>query len=184
MLAMQYAIALPASFDMATIQRRIADRAHLLDGLAGLDFKAWLYALRGDHGADHRYAPFYLWRDAAAMTAFLLGPGFATLAADFGRPPVRTWTPLYTALAPSVRDARFATLDTARVPAAAALDAVAATSRTGAAHDLAAGAVAAVDALDTRDWTLARFRLWPARPAAADRELYAVGHVSIGSPRP
>lgn len=179
MPAMQYAITLPARFDMAAIQRRIADKAHVLDGLPGLGFKAWLYALRGDHGPDNRYAPFYLWRDAAAMTAFLVGPGFATLSDDFGRPPVRTWIPLHVALAPSVQNARFATLATTFVPATTAL---ATASQAHRDDDLAAGALAAVDALDTRDWTLTRFRLWTARPATTEHALYAVGHVSVGSP--
>ena len=92
MRAMHYAITLPAAFDMAVVRRRIADKGPQLDGLPGLGFKAWLYAVRGEHGPENRYVPFYLWHEDAAMNGFLLGPGFAALAADFGRPPVRTWT--------------------------------------------------------------------------------------------
>lgn len=42
----------------------------------------------------NQYAPFYLWATAAGMNDFLLGPGFAGLSNDLGRPAVRHWTGL------------------------------------------------------------------------------------------
>jgi hypothetical protein len=46
MLAMQYSFTFPADYDMAIIERRIAENGHRLDGFPGLLFKAYLYARR------------------------------------------------------------------------------------------------------------------------------------------
>ena len=85
MIAMQYAITLPADYDMAVIRHRIADKGHLLDDFPGLAFKAWLHASRDDRelpSRDNLYAPFYLWHDSEGMDAFLDGAGFAALTRD------------------------------------------------------------------------------------------------------
>ncbi|RQP25366.1 DUF4865 family protein [Piscinibacter terrae] len=182
MRAMQYVVPLPAAFDMDIIRRRVADKGPLMDDLPGLGFKAWLYAVHGEHGAENRYAPFYLWHEDEAMNSFLLGPGFATLAADFGRPPVRSWTTLHAELTRSLREARVATVESAAVPAGTALDAMADAERVRAQLECAKGALVAVVALDPHAWSLVRLLLWRDVPGAArERETYAVGHVSVGT---
>ncbi|MEW9571921.1 DUF4865 family protein [Rhodanobacter sp. Si-c] len=184
MIAMQYAITLPADYDMAIIRRRIAEKGHLLDDLPGLAFKAWLHAARGDRelpGRDNLYAPFYLWRDGEGMDAFLGGSGFATLAHDFGRPVVRTWIPWQTELAADLRSAACATRELVAIPVHADLAELRAAEAAAARQDRAAGALAAINAYDPTDWTLLRFRLWSTlRPdlAGGDRQVCRVGHVS------
>lgn len=184
MIAMQYAITLPADYDMAIIRRRIADKGHLLDDFPGLAFKAWLHASRDDRelpSRDNLYAPFYLWHDSEGMNAFLGGAGFATLARDFGRPPVRTWIPWQAELATDLHDAVCATRELVAIPAQADLAELHAAETAAARQDRAAGALATISAYDPTGWTLLRLRLWPTPrpdPAHADRQLYRVGHVS------
>jgi len=48
MIAMQYRFPLPADYDMAIIDRRIADKGHLTDGFPGLLFKATSARARRD----------------------------------------------------------------------------------------------------------------------------------------
>ncbi|MBO1420407.1 DUF4865 family protein, partial [Streptomyces sp. FH025] len=92
MHAMQYEITLPADYDPGIIRKRVAERGHLLDTHPGLGLKAYLVRERGQDGSPvNQYAPFYLWRTAEGMNAFLWGPGFRGLSADFGRPAVRHW---------------------------------------------------------------------------------------------
>lgn len=183
MRAMHYAVTLPASFDMDVIRTRIAGKGPLMDGLPGLGFKAWLYAIRGEHGPENRYAPFYLWHEDAAMNGFLLGPGFATLSADFGRPQVRTWTTLHAVLTSALREARVATVESVSVPAGTSLEMLADAERERAGRDCEKGAMAALVALDPLAWSLVRFRLWSeAEAQSRGGEVYAVGHVSVGGP--
>ncbi|WP_233528598.1 DUF4865 family protein [Antrihabitans stalagmiti] len=95
-LIMQYAIALPADYDMAVIRERVRTRGHALDHRAGLGFKAYCVRERGVDGAlVNQYAPFYLWDDAPAAGDFLWNrAGFQAIVDDFGRPSVRTWVPV------------------------------------------------------------------------------------------
>ena len=44
MIAMQYKIVLPSDYPMETIEARIKEKGHLLDGFPGLIFKAYLYS--------------------------------------------------------------------------------------------------------------------------------------------
>lgn len=84
MLAMHYAIPLAGPDAVAAVRRRAADRGPLFDGLPGLAHKLFLV-----DAADPGYATFYLWPDADAALAFLEGPFFQALVAQFGRPDVR-----------------------------------------------------------------------------------------------
>lgn len=189
MIAMQYSIGLPADYDMGIIRRRIADKGHLLDDFDGLGFKAYLYADRADArlpSRDNLYAPFYLWRDAEAMQRFLCGGGFAALADAFGRPPVRHWQAWSAELAPDARGAVCASRELVDVPPGADLARWRNDEAVLARRDRDAGALAAVAALDPRDWSLVRFRLWDRDRAdlAGERvQMYAVGHVSMPGAR-
>lgn len=60
MLAMRYAITLPADYDMGIIHDRVATKGPLLDDFPGLGVKAYLVRERGEHGSPvNQYAPFY-----------------------------------------------------------------------------------------------------------------------------
>ncbi len=184
MIAMQYSIVLPADYDMAIIQRRIADKGPLLDGLPGLLFKAYLSADRGDPALSSRtnlYAPFYLWRDAEAMHDFLAGAAFHALTASFGRPAVQLWTVCAARLTADLRGARYAQRDIVAMSDAGALAPLAEREAERADDDVAAGALAVLSAYEPHGWNLLRLRLWrdlpPPSPAVG--QTYAVGHASV-----
>jgi len=181
MIAMQYRFPLPADYDMAIIDRRIADRGHLTDGFPGLLFKAYLSARKTGPDRDNAYAPFYVWNTVDGMHAFLNGPGFAGVSQAFGRPAVATWLVWRVQLASGFAHARFATVERRAIEPGTDLEALrAAESRLAA--DLVDGgtALAAVVGYEPGNWTLVRFRLWHAEPAADGADVYAVGHVSAG----
>ncbi|WP_371181116.1 DUF4865 family protein [Xanthomonas sacchari] len=175
MIAMQYSIALPADYDMAIIRRRIADKGPLLDTLPGLRFKAYLVADRGDpllHARQNLYAPFYLWRDAAAMHAFLAGPAFAALCEAFGRPPVQSWMVGTAWTSAALRTARYAT----RVLQAPSADLENDTDAVRAPDERM---LATVHGYEPQGWTRLRFHLWhDLPPADDDAHCYAVHHLS------
>jgi hypothetical protein len=94
MIAMQYQFILPADYPMDNIEKRIREKGHILDGLPGLLFKAYLYSRKDAKNYKsniNSYAPFYIWQDTTAMTRFLQSNGFNALCEQFGRPQVQTW---------------------------------------------------------------------------------------------
>jgi hypothetical protein len=179
-LAMQYSFALPADYDMAIVERRIAEKGPALDGWPGLCAKAYLSARRDGAQRENLYAPFYLWDDAAAMSGFLTGRGFAGVADAFGWPQVRVWIVWRARLAADVEQAKFATREIAPIAPHAPLDALEAQENAATER----GALAAVAGFEPTRWTRVRFRLWRDRPERRDGvALYDVGHVSLGRPR-
>lgn len=167
---MQYAITLPADYDMRIIRRRVAERAGALDDFAGLGIKAYLVRERGADGSPvNQYAPFYLWNETSGMNRFLWDGGYDNVVASFGRAPVRQWAGLAFARGASFGRpgaARAATLHARTLgpdehPAAAARDAAAAL---GALAE-APGVHAAAAAIDPHAWELVRFTLWDQAPA-------------------
>ena len=182
MLAMQYNFVLPADYDMAIVDRRIAEKGRALDGLPGLRAKAYLSARRGRDGGENLYAPLYVWDEAAAMDDFLAGPGFAGVADAFGWPSVRVWLVWRARLAPEVAQARFATREIATIAPHAPLEALRAEERDETEAAMATGALAAVAGFEPTTWTRVRFRLWREPPQWRDGlALYDVGHVSLGA---
>lgn len=184
MIAMQYSLVLPADYDMAIIDRRIAARGHATDGLPGLGFKAYLHARRGSDPAtpDNLYAPFYLWHTTAGMNDFLCGPGFAALTQSFGWPAVSTWSVWHAETKPEVAAARHALRDTVAIAPHADLAALrraeAERSRDMFTHP---EVLAGVAGFDPGQWQLVRFQLWRTPPAPAPQgqlRVYGVGHVS------
>ncbi|TWE20648.1 uncharacterized protein DUF4865 [Kitasatospora atroaurantiaca] len=174
---MQYEISLPADYDMQIIRQRVATKGHLMDDFPGLGLKAFLIRERGVHASPvNQYAPFYLWRTAEGMAAFLRSPGFAGLAADFGRPPVQHWLGVGFRPGPA-RDLtpRTATRRTEPLPADA--DPAQAVSRALAELPDGPGLHSAAVALDPRRWELLRFALWE-HGAPDDETRYEVLHLS------
>ena len=180
MIAMQYRFPLPADYDMAIIDRRIADKGHLTDGFPGLLFKAYLSARKSGPGQDNTYAPFYVWNTVDGMHAFLNGPGFAGVAQAFGRPAVATWLVWCAQLGAGCAQARFASVERLPVAPGTDLEALRGHETRLAADSVdSGGALAAVAGYEPGDWTLVRFRLWDRAPVAdATLTVYAVGHVS------
>ncbi len=170
MIAMQYSFTLPADYDMAIVDRRIADKGHLTDGFPGLAFKAYLSA-RGD--PDNLYAPFYVWHDEEGLNRFLTGPGFVGLTRSFGWPSVRIW-PVWQA---RIGDVARATHATRALSAIEPHDDLAARRARDAADVEVDGALVSIAGFEPTTWTAMRFRLWD-RPATGD-QAYRVGRVSI-----
>ncbi len=182
-LAMQYSFALPADYDMAIVERRIAEKGPALDGLPGLRVKAYLSARRDRAQRENLYAPFYVWDDASAMSGFLTGRGFAGVSDAFGWPQVRVWIVWRVRLARDVQHARFATREIAPIAPHTPLDALEAQENAAADEAIDRGALAVVAGFEPTTWTRVRFRLWRDSPERRDGvALYDVGHVSLGAP--
>lgn len=110
MILMHYRFTLPADYDMAIIERRIAENGARLDGFPDLIFKAYLYARRDEGARANCYAPLYFWRDTDGMIRFLQSAGFARLTEDFGWPAIQSWLGIKAPPVATLRDARFAVL--------------------------------------------------------------------------
>ncbi|MFF4604767.1 DUF4865 family protein [Streptomyces sp. NPDC001339] len=189
MHAMQYAITLPADYDMRIIRHRVKSRGHLLDDFEGLGLKAYGIRERGTDGSPvNQYAPFYLWADPEAMSRFLLGDGFRGLVRDFGRPVVQHWQGLYhrsgpaAGALPGTFTRRTETLPEGADVAAAVADAVVTHEELAAADGVHTTALG----IDPRHWELVHFTLWAdgaAPRSAGDR--FQVLHLSApGAGRP
>jgi hypothetical protein len=123
MIAMQYSFSLPADYDMAIVDRRIADKGPLLDNFSKLKFKAYLTARKdGEAGGDENlYAPFYVWDEDEGLSNFVCGEGFAAVSQAFGWPQIRTWIVWRASVAREIAKARFATREILAIPPHAAL---------------------------------------------------------------
>lgn len=190
MIAMQYAIALPADYDMGVIRDRVATRGAAMDDFPGLGLKAYGIRERGVHGAPvNEYSPFYFWTAPEGMNAFLWGPGFAGICADFGRPVVQYWTvlALHAGAARATTPAMF-TREVQPIDADADLTAVVdgalehAEARAGrrGVHTTAVG-------IDPRGWELLHFTLWEgAAPdvAGSASEVLHLSAPGLGALRP
>lgn len=179
MIAMQYSFTLPADYDMAIVRQRIAAKGHLLDQFDGLVLKSYLHATRGESSSENLYAPFYLWRDSAAMQRFLGSEGFANLARAFGWPSIRVWPVWDAYLSPEARHAHFASRVVTPIAPYADLAQLRSEARGAIERDAERGALAAASAFEPTTWTRVDFRLWnDTPPAPSAGQWYDVGHVS------
>ncbi|UNO38902.1 DUF4865 family protein [Streptomyces sp. MST-110588] len=181
MHALQYAITLPADYDMGIIRHRVKSKGHLLDSFEGLGLKAYGIRERGTDGSPvNQYAPFYLWADPQAMNRFLMGEGFRGVIRDFGRPVVQHWQGLFYEQGPSAGappgafSRRALSLPEGTDPATAVEAALAEQrelSRTDGVHSTAL-------AVDARHWELLHFTLWEDAAPETAGERYQVLHLS------
>ncbi len=181
MHAMQYAIRLPADYDMGVIRDRVARKAHLLDRWEGLGFKTFLVRERGVHGSPvNEYAPFYLWNSVQGMNSFLWGGAFQVIPDDFGRPSVWQWTGLaYEEGGAAGSPARSAVLRRRQVPDGVLLTEVGAeAARETVRLAGEGGAVLAAAVVDTSRWELVQFSLWEHDTPRTEGEVYEVLHMS------
>jgi hypothetical protein len=178
---MQYEIDLPPDYGPDRVRERVATRGSGTDALPGLGLKAYVLRERGVDGSPvDQYAPFYWWASPAGMHAFLLGPGFAGLCADFGRPVVRRWSGLALAAGPdaggrAVAATRTSTPLGADRPLGDAVEAVV-EEVAGAARLPGVSHAAAV--LDAAAWEVVRFTLWTGPAPAGPGVRYEVLHTS------
>jgi len=185
MIAMQYSFPLPADYDMAIVDRRIAEKGYLLDNFPGLKFKAYLTARRsGDEtrSQENLYAPFYIWNQTEGLSNFVCGEGFAGVTQSFGWPQMKTWIVWRAQLAEKIAQAAFATREILTTAPHAALGELRQRESAEAFDDVErGGALASVAAFEPTTWTRVRFRLWGERPAAtgAGVQIYKVGHLSL-----
>lgn len=188
MFAMQYQFVLPADYDMAIIHRRVREKGHFLDHHAPLLFKAYLGAQRLDprtRSTDNRYAPFYLWRDAAGAQEFLLSNGFQGVVAAFGRPAVETWPLMLAVVQGGMANAAFAVRASRSLPVGIDLARLAAEERVWASERVhGQGDAVALSACDPTGWGLVRFCLRPEPPLATESrgeevQVYDLLHLSL-----
>ena len=166
MIVMQYRFTLPADYDMAIVEKRIAQNGARLNGFAGLLFKAFLVSRREDaHTEENRYAPVYVWEDAGAMAQFLQSPGFRKLTEDFGWPQIDTWLALRLPAVDEVKKAAWLSMD--RQPIAPHSDLSALTLR------------APLCAWDVSRWQMLEVGFGDAPQAG--KENYRIGYVASGT---
>lgn len=85
MIAMQYKILLPDSYDMGIIRERVKNNGNKTDGFQGLLFKAYLISEKGEFGnSKNEYAPLYVWQDEQGMNEFIFGGFFDNILNSFG----------------------------------------------------------------------------------------------------
>jgi hypothetical protein len=185
MIAMQYSFTLPADYDMAIIDRRIAEKGHLLDNYPHLQFKAYLSARPTDETRSHDnlYAPFYLWNEVQGLNNFLGGDGFAAVSEAFGRPQVKSWFVWQARMASDIGQAVLATREILPADALMPLGERRRLESEKVMEDIEQpGVVASVSGFEPSSWTIVRFRLWgaegPGRVNDATR-IYKVGHMSL-----
>lgn len=176
---LQYSFVLDSDHDMDEVRRRVAAKRHVVDGLPGLRWKAWLLSepLPGLLQLK-TYAPLYLFDTDEAVAAFLAGPVYQGVTDAFG------WTrPLFGLTLGVIEDdpgaARSVTLTSEPLRHHEALrDAV------RAVHPLAQGEVAQARMLVPGTMSLLTYRFWRAPPrehaGAEDRTVYDVVAISRG----
>lgn len=175
MLAMQYCFTLPADYPMEIIRQRIANSGHLLDNAPQLIIKAYFYALKGEHSAENRYAPFYLWNSSSGMREFLLSSGFVGLTQSLGWPQVNHWLPWFTQFDRArLHDARFASVTHQRIQPFSDL------AQLRDQQYAQPEALASISAFDPANWQWMQMHLWRALPTQVsdDTQCYCVGHIS------
>jgi hypothetical protein len=190
MYAMQYAVQLPADYDMQIIRDRVAANGHRLDGFPGLRFKAYAIRERAEGDPGNEYAPFYVWDDIDGMRAFCWGePGYSSIVRDFGRHPIQDWTVVRVEDGPADHTAaRSLTLTTRALPAGVApSEAVVSATRDflGTSDEDTVSRVAAVD---VTTWTVVLAETSAAAPdqrraattGTSGSATYTVLHLSPG----
>lgn len=187
MYAMQYAVQLPADYDMQIIRDRVTNTGHLLDGFPGLKFKAYLLREKANGAPGNEYAPFYVWDDIDGMRAFCWGDlGYSSIVRDFGRRPIQDWTVVNVTNGPAhLKDAKSLALTTHPLPGgmtpAQAIDAL----TRDFLHTTTPDTVWCVAAVDVTTWTLILVEISTTAPHQDNPSCasYEVLHISPG-PRP
>ncbi|KJC36157.1 hypothetical protein UP09_30360 [Bradyrhizobium sp. LTSP885] len=180
MITAHYAHRLPADYDIALIRERAKKRGAIWDAVPDLFFKAFLLRERGRFGAiASSYSSLYLWRHDEAFRDFLVSGRYKVVTDGFGRAEIQTGFAL-DARKGSGQVARFAYKDERRIALDADLTATFAAEieRSGKEAEKA-GAVAAIIAIDAKNWTLTRLVLSEHEPDGEQRgEAYEILHLA------
>lgn len=95
MIAMQYKIKFPHSYDMKVIRERVAANGEKTDGFQDLLFKAYLIReFDGSPGSGNEYAPLYLWKQQEGMNAFIFEGFYDNILRSFGWQQIHIGVPL------------------------------------------------------------------------------------------
>jgi hypothetical protein len=175
----QYTIKLPADYDMEIIRKRVRDNGARMDGWPSLRLKAFLIT----EGAANRYAPFYLWDDAAGFNDFVYGAGFDGIVTSFGRPPIEHWVGLGTRFGDTGSPPRSFTREDRLIGEGEDLSALREAGRAWLDEQSHDDLYAAVVAVDPSRWQLTRCTLSHAPHAAGGYEvLYLARGEDVGAP--
>jgi Domain of unknown function (DUF4865) len=169
MFITQYTHRLPADYDMSRIRERASTRGPDWDSYPGLIFKGFLIQEKGKLGAEaNAYSSLYLWSSADAFAAMISGDRFQAVIDAFGRPGVETFVVLASSFGPA-RSARFARRSDDIVPAQANLAALKEEEMKWALAEAGTEeTLAAITALDSTRWQLARFTLSASQAPSPD----------------
>ena len=185
MYAMQYQVGLPADYNMQIIRDRVKKTGHLMDGFAGLEFKAYLIREKSKGAGRNVYAPFYVLRNIDGMRSFCWGePGYSAIVRDFGRQPIQDWTIHRIVRGPiSYADARSLTLTTVSLPVDIAPSLCLDSVTQDFLNSVADSTVTLVTAVDVTNWNAIFVEL---STRASDHSVtsslsYEALHVSYGS---
>lgn len=166
MIMAHYAHRLPYNYDVALIRARAKENGLRWDATPEMYFKGFLLRERCQYGSnDSEYSSLYLWQRDEAFRDFLVDGRFKNVTASFGRPEIQT---AYTldARKGRGRDARFAykqELDVQRDTDIAALCEQEVERNRAVAEQ--PSTVAAVVAVDPREWRFIRVLYSESRPA-------------------
>ena len=184
MILKQYAINLPAEYDMATIRKRVADKGPSYDGFPGLGIKIFMIRERGRHGArTNQYAPLYLWPAVAPIWTFIAGDGFRGIIESFGWTSIHYWLGFAYARKPGsdLAALRSVSREDRRIEAHTDLQVLRAGEIRQAREAMSTpGLLARAVGVDSDRWSLVRFNCWARTqdglPSGADS--YEALHVS------
>ncbi len=185
MYAMQYQVGLPSDYDMGIIRERVRRTGHLMDGFAGLEFKAYLIQEKAKGAPRNAYAPFYIWREIDGMRNFCWGePGYSSIVRDFGRQPIQDWTVHKLVDGPAdYAQTRSLTITNVPLPTGVApVHCLDATTELFLAS-VGESTIALVSAVDVTTWNVVLVELssMPADQSTADAISYEVLHVSTAA---
>ncbi|MCR0327359.1 DUF4865 family protein [[Clostridium] innocuum] len=90
MIAMQYRIMLPNSYDMQLIRKRVADNGHKTDGFPNLICKAYLMKESSNSYSGKEYSPLYIWNRSEGMNKFLFDGFYDNILKSFGWQSIQT----------------------------------------------------------------------------------------------
>jgi hypothetical protein len=183
MYAMQYAVTLPADYDMQIIRDRVTRAGHLLDGFPGLNFKAYLIREKANGAPHNEYAPFYVWDDIDGMRAFCWGePGYSAIVRDFGRRPIQDWTVVDVVEGPmALEDAKSLIMTSRPMPEGMAPSQVIDAMTRDFLESARSDTIRRVAAVDVTQWNVVLVELLAgAVPANVEGATYEVLHVSPG----
>lgn len=109
MIAMQYKIKLPDSYDMNIIRHRVSSNGEKTDGFPDLIFKAYLIGEKdGTPESSNEYSPLYLWKNNEGMNQFIFNGYYDNILKTFGWQRINIGVPSLLELYENFSKSRFA----------------------------------------------------------------------------